>query len=254
MTARACTAISAMKHATPGLDHERRFHPERPEVDAFLRAVRPFTVPLVYAREHPYSFTRTTYFDTEALALLGSREGGAASRLRLREYAGAADLAQPPVLTGTRFLELKVSTGERRTKTRCPVSQDEAEALLSGAPLPTWSPALLLLRQSAPAPVKPWVTAWYRRLTFVTHGAAVRITLDEDLAFAPPATPGGPVAPTDAFLRASSPLVEVKWMGRAPRWLERALEPLTRSESHGSKYEQAMRALLGGTLPLTGSH
>ncbi|KFE64859.1 VTC domain-containing protein [Hyalangium minutum] len=239
-----------MECHSPELDHERRFHPSVSVVEAFLSAVGPFTEPRRYELGYPHAFTRTTYFDTEELSLLSSRGTGSAQRLRLREYAGAVDLAQPPVLTGQRFLEVKVTSGERRMKSRCPLSGVEAEALLSGAPLPEASVAAELVRRLTPAPVKPMVTAWYRRVTRVTSDERVRITLDEDLTFALPPAPGEPAAPTRLLQRAPSALLEVKWQARLPYWLERAFVPLMACETHGSKFEEGMRALFGGALPL----
>ncbi|MDY7229583.1 VTC domain-containing protein [Hyalangium rubrum] len=253
MSALAYTGSSSMEHSSPELDHERRFQPPREAVEDFLCAVGPFTEPLVYALDHPYAFTRTTYFDTEELDLLGSRGSGLAQRLRLREYAGAAQLTDAPILTGVRYLELKISTGERRMKARCLLSAEEANALLSGDPLPESSPASALLRQSTLGPVKPWVMAWYRRTTHMAPLGLVRITLDEELTFALPPTPGGAAAPTQVLQRASVPLLEVKWLGRGPSWLEKALQPLEHSETQGSKFEQGMRALFGGTRLLPGS-
>lgn len=250
MSALAWSGIHVMECHSPELDHERRFQPAPSVVEAFLRAVGPFTEARRYELSYPHAFTRTTYFDTEELSLLGSRGTGFAQRLRLREYAGAVDLAQPPVLTGQRFLEVKVTSGERRMKFRCPLSAEEAQALLSGTPLPEQSAAAVLLKRLSPAPVKPMVTAWYRRITRVTSDERVRITLDEDLTFALPPGPGEPAAPTRLLQEAPSALLEVKWQARPPYWLERALPPLMPSETQGSKFEEGMRALFGGSLPL----
>lgn len=250
MSALAWSGIHVMECHSPELDHERRFLPPSSVAEAFLRAAGPFTEPRRYELDYPHAFTRTTYFDTEELSLLASRVTGFAQRLRLREYAGAVDLAQPPVLTGQRFLEVKVTKGERRMKFRCPISGEEAEALLSGTPLPEESAAAELLKRLTQAPVKPMVTAWYRRITRVTSDERVRITLDEDLTFALPPAPGDPAAPTRLLQQAPSALLEVKWQARPPYWLERALVPLMACESHGSKFEEGMRALFGGALPL----
>lgn len=236
-----------------GLDHERRFQPSREAVQAFLESIHPWTELCVYDAQQPHAFTRTTYFDTEELEFLGSHGSGRARRLRLREYAATADLAQPPVLTGLRFLKMKVSTGARRMKSRCPLSQQEVDALLTGAGLLPGSPGDALLRQLTASPVMPWVTAWYRRGTRTSPDSKVRITLDEDLTFSlPPApgSPGSPAAPTRLLEQPSTLLLEVKWWGMAPRWLENALWTLAPHETHGSKFEQGMRALLGGASPL----
>lgn len=234
---------------SPELDHERRFQPAAEAVEAFLRATGPFTEARVYEPGLPLSFTRTTYFDTPELDLLASSGSGFAQRLRLREYAAAERRGRPPVLTGRRFVEVKVTSGERRTKSRCAVTTEEAEALLSGAPLPEESAAVSLMLGLGLGPLMPWVTAWYRRVTRTTADERVRITLDRDLAFALPPQPGDPAEPMRLLEQAPAVLLEVKWQGRAPQWLEQALRPLAAAETHGSKFEQGMRVLLGGAPP-----
>ncbi len=240
-----------MSLSTPSVeqDQERRFQPARESLDSVLRTLQPWTEPRIYDSGLPFAFTRTTYLDTEGLDFLGSCRAGHTQRLRLREYAGTADLAVPPVLSGTRFLELKRNTGERRTKVRLPVSANEAEALLSGAALPEQSAVTTLLRQAASAPVKPWVTAWYRRSTLATPDSSVRITLDEGLVFAlPPERIGtGPATPSRLLDHAPpATLLEVKWRGSAPSWLEWLLWMLEPFETRGSKFEQGMRIRLAG--------
>ncbi|MBN1210127.1 MAG: VTC domain-containing protein [Myxococcaceae bacterium] len=248
MSALAWTGPSPMERASVELDHERRFQPTSEVVQAFLTATQAFTEPCVYEPGRPYAFTRTTYFDTEGLSLLASSGTGCAQRLRLREYAEAAELTRPPVLTGLRYLEVKATTGARRMKSRRPVSAEEADALLGGTPLPAGSAVGSLLRQLTHAPVRPWVTTWYRRTTRVNSDGRVRITLDEDLLFALPPDPAGHAPPARPLKHASCPLLEVKWAGRAPPWLEQSLLPLAGSESHGSKFEQGMCALFSSVL------
>ncbi len=241
---------SPMPAPAPELDHERRFQPSREALESFLRDTRQWTTPCVYDTGLPFAFTRTTYFDTERLDFLGSCRAGRPQRLRLREYAGTVNLACPPVLTGTRFLEMKTSSGQRRTKIRASLSADEAEALLSGTPLHGESAAASLLRQAMPAPVRPWVTAWYRRNTYATGDANVRITVDQELVFALPpgkSTAGAPAAPSRLLERAPATLLEVKWHGSSPPWLEWLLWTLEPFETHGSKFEQGMRARLSST-------
>lgn len=231
------------------LDHERRFQPSREALESFLLDIRHWTTPCVYDSGLPFAFTRTTYFDTDRLDFLDSCRAGRPQRLRLREYAGTADLARPPVLSGTRFLELKTSSGQRRTKLRAPLSEDEAGALLSGAPLPAQGAAASLLRQTLSAPVKPWVTAWYQRGTHASPSANVRITLDEELLFALPperSVTGELAAPSRLLHRAPATLLEVKWRGDSPPWLERLLWTFEPFETRASKYEQGMRARLSG--------
>ncbi|OJT26824.1 VTC domain-containing protein [Archangium sp. Cb G35] len=250
MNAPARTSPSPMSTPAPELDHERRFQPSREALENFLRDTRQWTNPCVYDASLPFSFTRTTYFDTEGLDFLGSCRAGRPQRLRLREYAGTVNLACPPVLTGTRYLEMKTSSGQRRTKIRASLSADEAAALLSGRPLPGESAAATLLRQAASSPVRPWVTAWYRRNTYANPDASVRITVDEELLFALPpeqSAAGEPAAPPRLLHRAPATLLEVKWQGDFPPWLEWLLWKLEPFETRGSKFEHGMRARLAGT-------
>lgn len=231
-------------------DHERRFQPSGEALRTVLRDTRHWMTPCVYDSGLPFAFTRTTYFDTEELDFLGSCRAGRPQRLRLREYAGTVDLAHPPVLSGVRFLEVKTNTGERRTKVRTPLSADEAEALLSGKPLPEGNVAASLLRQASPAPVMPWVTAWYRRSTYATPDASVRLTVDEGLVFALPperSMTGGLAAPSRLLHRDPATLLEVKWRGGGPPWLKWLLWSLEPFETQGSKFEQGMRARLAST-------
>ncbi|WP_233261425.1 VTC domain-containing protein [Vitiosangium sp. GDMCC 1.1324] len=238
-----------MPSASVELDHERKFQPSREALDLFMRDARRWTSPCVYNSGLPFAFTRTTYFDTEELDFLGSCRAGHAERLRLREYAGTADLAHPPVLSGKRFLEMKKNAGDRRTKVRIPLTAEEAGTLLSGALLTETCEAARLLRQLPHAPVRPWVTAWYRRGTHASHDASVRITVDEDLVFALPperSATGELAAPSRLLQRAPATLLEVKWRGRTPLWLEGLLWTLEPFETQGSKFEQGMRARLAG--------
>lgn len=229
-------------------DHERRFLPSRSALEDFMRAARGITLPCVYDARLPFAYTRTTYFDTEALDFLESCRHGHTQRLRLREYAGSASLAEAPVLTGTRYLEMKTNTGERRSKVRLAVTEDEARALLAGIPLDARSEAARLLRDSPHGPVRPWVTAWYRRGTHSTPDGGVRFTVDEDLVFAfPPEHTSSGMSATPARLIHHAPaiLLEVKWQDTCPAWLRECLRKLESFETHDSKFEQGMRSRLG---------
>ena len=246
---RAAARMNNPSPAPVSQDRERRFLPSREALETFLRAASSWTKPCVYDSGLPFAFTRTTYFDTEQLDFLDSCRHGHTQRLRLREYAGTADLAQPAVLTGTRYLELKTNRREQRTKVRVPLTADEASALLAGAELPPESAAAQLLRDSPHGPVRPWMMAWYRRSTLANADASVRITVDEDLVFALPpehSQMGVPAAPTRLIQQAPATLMEVKWWGKQPSWLEELLRKLESFETHDSKFEQGMRALLDG--------
>lgn len=247
MSAPARASLPSTPSASLEMDHERRFQPSRGAVEAFLRGIRSWTEPCVYDAEQPHAFTRTTYFDTAELEFLGSCRTGSSHRLRLREYAGTADLSQPPVLSGLRFLEVKRSTGERRTKLRYPLQEDEADALLSGTFASRESTMGTLLRPFTRTPVIPWVTAWYRRTTHRALDGCARITFDEDLIFSLPpsqSAAGSPATPSWVLSSSPASLLEVKWRGRAPSWLEWQLRMLSPFEVRGSKFEQGMQARL----------
>ena len=253
MTATARVQDEDRPAPTAEQDRERRFQPSREALASFLGAVQGWTSRHLYDPGLPVAYTRTTYLDTDGLDFLGTCHSGQAERLRLREYAGAAHLAEAPVLTGKRFLELKRNHGERRTKVRLPVTEAEARAVLDGQPLPVDGAASRLLRQASLTPVRPWVTAWYRRTTLATVSCDVRITLDEGLVFAlPPDTSsdGALAVPTRLVGRAPpATVVEVKWKRDAPSWLEEALWGLSSHETAASKFEQGMRALLEDARP-----
>jgi len=246
------TAVARMTPPSPASsiasqDHERRFLPSRAALEDFMRATRGSTQPCVYDARLPFSYTRTTYFDTEALDFLESCRHGHTQRLRLREYAGSASLAEAPVLTGTRYLEMKTNAGERRTKVRLAVTPEEAQALLTGTALDPRGEAARLLRDSPHGPVRPWVTAWYRRGTHSNADGAVRFTVDEDLVFAfPPqhTQSGAPATPARLIHHAPAILLEVKWQGSCPAWLRECLRNLESFETHDSKFEQGMRSRL----------
>lgn len=232
-------------------DHERRFLPSRAALEGFMRATHGWTRPCVYDARLPFAFTRTTYFDTAGLDLLESCRHGHTQRLRLREYAASASLREAPMLTGTRFLEWKTHAGSRRTKLRVAVSAGEAQALLSGRELDATSEAARLLRDSPHGPVRPWVTAWYRRVTHANPEGSVRFTVDEDLVFAfPPqhSREGVPARPGQLIHHAPATLLEVKWQEACPAWLRDCLHALEPHETHDSKFEQGMRSRLDAAL------
>ena len=87
MSALAWSGIHVMECHSPELDHERRFlaPPRWREPSCAPRGPSPS---LGGTHHYPHAFTRTTYFDTEELSLLASRDTGFAQRLRLRSTPG----------------------------------------------------------------------------------------------------------------------------------------------------------------------
>ena len=249
----AVARLTPMPPAEPeqAREQERRFQPSPEALEDLLQAARPWVEPCVYDRAQPIAYTRTTYFDTEGLHLLGTGWKGPLRRLRLREYAGAADLSRPAVLTGQRYLELKESAGTWRSKVRHALSEAEAEALLRGMPLPEGSLAAWV-KQAASEPVRPWVTAWYRRSTYASREPGVRLTLDEELLFALPprnCAAGQEAKPLWRLGQAPSVLLEVKWRGPTPPWLEQVLRGVESFAATGTKFERGMSLRLAMAAP-----
>ncbi len=112
---------------------EQRFLLTHAQTVAFLRAVSAHIVPELHDRARPLSFTRTTYLDSVDLAYLRSCAGRVARRLRLREYAVASTLLEPPLLTGDCFLELKESAGTVRSKLRLAAPRLVVERIIDGS-------------------------------------------------------------------------------------------------------------------------
>lgn len=243
----------------PGPETELKFGVRGLPLTRFLRAVDGHVALEVFDPLRPVQYTRSTYLDT--MDLLYFRSGSEPStlarphpprgprvRLRIREYAAGRTGADVPLLTGLCFLELKESEGRRRTKVRWRAPAGLVRALVaSGGQLAggAWAPPEILARLRADRP-GPVATTWYRRRALVGDG--VRITLDDEIAFAgpvPPGAPGQPAAPAGAVAAAPlGDLLEVKHVGPAPAWLAAALTLLPAPAST-SKFELAM-ATLGG--------
>jgi hypothetical protein len=229
-------------------DHEQRFLLSRTEMRRFLQAIAPRTAVEIYDPERPISYTRTTYLDTNDLLYFSSVEGTPARRLRVREYAVAASLEDEPILSGVAFIELKQHEGAARSKVRLSASPAELARLIARhesadakAPL-----SAIALELSLPT-MAPRVATWYRRLCLTGDARRVRITLDENLTFCRPqpiGDAGAPAAPQTKEIVAAFParVLEVKYSGEMPVWLQPALEPLEPADGF-SKFQMGMTAL-----------
>lgn len=235
---------------------EQRFLLTHAQTVAFLRAVSAHIVPELHDRARPLSFTRTTYLDSVDLAYLRSCAGRVARRLRLREYAVASTLLEPPLLTGDCFLELKESAGPVRSKIRLAAPRLVVERIIDGSletdsaldclAAPGAKEALAALRAEIAArrPI-PCLTTWYRRSSLTGEDGRVRITLDQGLSFCEPQHLGdaGEVAtPSGVVARGPARILEVKRHGQPPAWLERATAGLVPAPSF-SKFQMGMVAL-----------
>ena len=235
-----------------GTEQEHRFLLARGEAAVFLEMIAKDTVREVYDAARPIAYTRTTYLDTEALAYATSRAGGAAERVRIREYASAAALDDAPLLTGLCALEYKRSEGAMRSKMRLWADPRHITELVSSHGSAATSSdrrgdtATLreIVSRLRVADLRPRVATWYRRESLVgmRRGDRVRITLDEGIRFlkpCPPGQPGDPVAINPALGTVRCRVLEIKYYGDSPKWLESAIAPLTASQTF-SKFERAM--------------
>lgn len=232
--------------------NERKFAISRGEAEAFFAQIGQHLSLEVYDRERPVAYTRTTYLDTDDLEYLATSDQPIMRRLRVREYAAAASVDEPAVLTGVSFLELKATAGAARAKARIE-AQDVIGDLLAGSALddgfcnrfaavaadPTVRARL------AAGELRPRITTWYRRASLVGDNGRIRITFDEGLGFARPtaaAAPGSKAEPHGLIAFGPGRLLELKFQGKPPRWLEQATAGL--AEASGlSKYHLSMHAL-----------
>jgi hypothetical protein len=248
-------AVDTKTPSNDPFDHEQRFLLSRTEMRRFLQAIAARTAVEIYDPQRPISYTRTTYLDTNDLVYFSAAEGAPARRLRVREYAVAASPEDEPVLSGVAFIELKQHEGAARSKIRLSASPAEIARLIARHDLqPTaggaapWS--AIALELSLPT-MAPRVATWYRRLCLTGEARRVRITLDENLTFCRPqpiGEVGAPAAPPAREIVAAFParVLEVKYCGEMPVWLQPALEPLETADAF-SKFQMGMTALGHGT-------
>lgn len=252
------TAGDSMASAIPfsGEDpftHELRFLLTRGQARRFLEALEGRARMATYDPEHPIAYTRTTYFDTADAAYLSSSDSEPARRLRVRQYAMAATLAEPPVLSGIGSVELKQHLGASRSKVRLAATPDEMAALLRD-PLQAVArahgedPLVIVARELAIPTMAPRLSTWYRRIHLITPEAPVRLTLDEGLLFCRPLPVGAaglPAAPSAREVVAAfgSRILEVKHAGALPRWLSCLLFGFRPAPEGFSKFRTGMEAL-----------
>lgn len=247
--------MSRISQSAPAFQHERKFVLQRDEAERFMALVAPRLALEVYDEGLPVAYTRTTYLDTADLELYRSCTGGpVARRLRVREYAGAVEELEAPVLTGVAVLELKESSGQMRTKARLQAPPHIIDHVVrhAGAPPPgsesafAGLQAFAAIRQAlAAGTMVPKLTTWYRRVALAGDGGRVRVTLDEGTTFCLPTTvgqSGEPATPPAAIGHGPSRIMEVKYFGDAPEWLAAAMRGLTEAIQF-SKFRRGMECL-----------
>lgn len=229
-----------------GPDRERKFILVPDQADAFLREHADRLDEEIRDRERPIAVTRTTYLDTPRLDYFLSSTGPQARRLRLRQYGAAADGEAPLVFAETCYLELKESCGSVRTKARfaAPVGlilrilDDPDRSYPAAGAL---QPILARLRA---ADHFACLTTVYRRRSYLGHPGAVRVTLDEELTFCRPlpAPEGALAAPPEVVGHGPDRVLEVKYRGEPPPWLQAAMEGLVEHPQF-SKFRLGMLAV-----------
>jgi hypothetical protein len=246
-----------------GSELEHKFLVDRAAARRILRASRPYLKVEVYDPARPIAYARTIYLDTADGRYLRSCEQRARVRLRLRQYAAAVDLVDPPLVSSETWLELKQTAGVERDKVRIAMSAAQALELITGrvgdeiagrlAAEPLFAAVLGDLRAGLLAPA---ATTWYRRLSLA--GDDLRLTFDEAIAFCRPSYPvgdGEPAEPSGTVGRERRTVVELKTRSATPRWLAAAFGGLRPAPLY-SKFRAAMvaagpaAARRDGTLPL----
>jgi len=237
--------------------HELRFLLTRSETARFLEGAGGHAELTTYDPEHPIAYTRTTYFDTADAAYLTSSVDEPARRLRVRQYAFAATAEEPPVFSGIGYVELKQHLGASRSKVRLAATAAEIGALLSAPGSASngaaeGGPLAVIARELVIPTMAPRLSTWYRRVCLTGDGPSdrpsVRLTLDEGLQFCHPqpvGRAGQPAVPAPREVVAAFParILEVKFAGILPGWLEPLLSGLRPAPLHFSKFRMGMQAL-----------
>jgi len=229
-------------HVDP-LDRERRYLPTSAQTDAFIQAVQ-----AAQAAEprQPAATVWTTYLDTEDLRCFVSCDGPIARRLRVREYEGVSGDGPETHC----YLELKQTMGTSRSKVRLAAPVAILARLIEGAAgvdeffadQEGRAVALHAIKQAlAVGHFVPCVGTSYRRRCLVAS-PELRVTLDEDLTFFHPVSLGRPRDNGEVVALGPARVLEVKYAGPLPDWLECALEAL--EEVPGlSKFQLGMFAV-----------
>jgi VTC domain len=195
--------------AAPEKQHEHKYLLDADAARLILAAATAQLQPL----EDParsVAYVRTTYFDTPDLACYRSARGPVASRIRVREYATATTIDEPPRLAERCFLELKRSAGGLRSKTRIAMQpQAVAEELA----------------RQVDGPLAAVLTTWYQRWSLADRDGRLRLTVDDGVCFCAPTVLGSPCARTPPGILARWPtlVLEVKRWAESPAWLTRSL-------------------------------
>lgn len=160
--------------------------------------------PQVRDAARPFTYHRTTYFDTPDHAYYRGA-GPVARRVRVREYATASAPGAGLELMRPCFLELKQSAHGMRSKSRLEIDASEVGRHVA---------------QMAGTGLFPCLTTWYQRTALTDATESIRMTLDSDIRYCPPQPIGASCcAAPDAFAHADAVVLEIKAWGPLPPWL-----------------------------------
>lgn len=241
--------------AVHAIEREFWFRVTATQAETFLARVWSVLTVDVHEPARPVTWCRTTYLDTEDFEYLRSSARPTERRVRVREYATAADRESTPLLTGVATLEFKASSATSRTMLRLPLPAAVAARIVRGEPLPPeWRAQLAavpLLESVCDGLRSGWLaprlTTWCRRLSL--SGRGVRVTLDEEIVYAPAVAigrVGEPAPPPVTIGGETGGVLELKAPEDPPGWLLAAARDLP--ERPISKYRAGMDLALGGRL------
>ena len=192
-----------------------------------------------YLRPHrpelsrPLAYVRTTYFDTDDFAYFRGHASPTARRLRVREYASAADPHEVPELTGECVVELKQSSAGRRSKSRVKMRPADVSSYLAR-----------YASVHHDSPLSPCMTSWYQRSALTDAHDRLRVTLDSRIRFCAPVTVGSEcdgVEPRGVIAHGPAFVLELKLWDEPPVWLVSALRGVEEAVGF-SKFAAGMRA------------
>lgn len=230
---------------------EQRFFPTAAELVAFLEHtidVDLWATP--WNRDKPIQYLRTTYLDSEDLALLNST---VRRRLRLREYARASEPNEAPAVDRTCYLELKQINGSLHRKMRFQLDRDallrddgsvDVNRALDAA-RGTLSPVFATMGVPLQS-LRPCVTTCFRRVSLGSSRPRLRVTLDHTIAFSLPASLADNIREPDHVVGyGPQQILEVKHEDALPEWLTDAL-CLMPAPLQISKFELGLKTVLSG--------
>lgn len=210
----------------PSPQGERKFLLAAPAAEEIWSFANARLHPQVRDAARPFTYHRTTYFDTPDHAYYRGT-GPIARRVRVREYATARAPGSALELMRPCFLELKQSAKGLRSKSRLEIEASEVGRHVA---------------QMAGTGLFPCLTTWYQRAALTDATESIRMTLDSDIRYCPPqqigaVCRGAPVA----FASSSEFVLEIKVWGDLPPWLL-ALVRTIEEACDFSKFRAGMRA------------